>query len=356
MSLEEKQSHPHHHRDNHQRQIHGDHHQPGCEHKATTTAANNNHNKAKSQPVQFSFTLYDLDGHGKITKDDIAGIVSTIYDSLGKSVVVPHYGSKTINVRLTVSPDSTAAAQTTAPTPAQKADKTKKLATPRRRYRPRKLLSDDENSDSSNDLNHKNCMSSPQKVVAGHQKLKATTTTKGSPMKSPLKEFSVMAPVATVAPILTTTPTLTEAGERNLINLKTPTNSIYMNLDTVGHALYDTVKHPQPLKVGTAPEIIISPYHEPTQMSTTMAKHQHMLMQQKELRKKLVRKTRSRKQKVRKMQILIQETFFNSFYLFTFSTLNWWLRWRVRAVCPWATSNAGRLRERRAWDRSWARD
>lgn len=37
---------------------------------------------------------------------DIAGIVYTIYESIGKSVVVPHCGSKTINVRLTVSPDS----------------------------------------------------------------------------------------------------------------------------------------------------------------------------------------------------------------------------------------------------------
>lgn len=37
---------------------------------------------------------------------DIAGIVYTIYESIGKSVVVPHCGSKTINVRLTVSPDA----------------------------------------------------------------------------------------------------------------------------------------------------------------------------------------------------------------------------------------------------------
>lgn len=90
-----------------------------------------------TQPLQFSFTFYDLDGHhGKITKDvsasfvhseqpqsylftrsliiatisidlqDIAGIVYTIYESIGKSVVVPHCGSKTINVRLTVSPDA----------------------------------------------------------------------------------------------------------------------------------------------------------------------------------------------------------------------------------------------------------
>ncbi|OWR44688.1 protein naked cuticle homolog isoform X2 [Danaus plexippus] len=60
---------------------------------------------SKQQPLQFSFTLYDLDGHGRMTKDDIAGIVSTIYDSIGKSVTVPHYGSKTIQVRLTVVPE-----------------------------------------------------------------------------------------------------------------------------------------------------------------------------------------------------------------------------------------------------------
>lgn len=60
-----------------------------------------------SSPLQFSFTFYDLDGHhGKITKDDIAGIVYTIYESIGKSVTVPCNGSKTINVRLTVSPEN----------------------------------------------------------------------------------------------------------------------------------------------------------------------------------------------------------------------------------------------------------
>ncbi|XP_049287722.1 protein naked cuticle homolog [Anopheles funestus] len=98
----------------------------------------------KPQPLQFSFTLYDLDGHGKITKDDIAGIVSTIYESIGKSVVVPHYGSKTINVRLTVSPDG----KTATTKPASAAVK-KAIVTPRRRYRSRKLISDDDGSDTS---------------------------------------------------------------------------------------------------------------------------------------------------------------------------------------------------------------
>ena len=36
---------------------------------------------------------------------DIAGLVTTIYETLGSSVKVPHCGSKTIRVKLTVSPD-----------------------------------------------------------------------------------------------------------------------------------------------------------------------------------------------------------------------------------------------------------
>lgn len=61
--------------------------------------------EAGQERQEFSFTLYDFDGHGKITKDDITGLVSTIYETLGASITVPHYGSKTIKVKLTVSPD-----------------------------------------------------------------------------------------------------------------------------------------------------------------------------------------------------------------------------------------------------------
>lgn len=87
--------------------------------------------------------LYDLDGNGRITKDDIAGIVSTIYDSIGKTVVVPHYGKKTINVKLTVSPDSKIIQQTSANEQIHHSRASKKLQlTPRRRYRPRALLSE----------------------------------------------------------------------------------------------------------------------------------------------------------------------------------------------------------------------
>ncbi|XP_065210575.1 protein naked cuticle homolog 1 isoform X2 [Planococcus citri] len=64
--------------------------------------------QTSGQRQEFSFTLYDLDGHGKITKDDIAGLVKTIYETLGQSIKVPHYGSKTIKVKLTVSPEKKA--------------------------------------------------------------------------------------------------------------------------------------------------------------------------------------------------------------------------------------------------------
>lgn len=66
---------------------------------------------------EFSFTLYDFDGHGKITKDDIAGLVTTIYDTLGASIQVPPCGSKTIKVKLTVSPDQRASSSSQAPPP-----------------------------------------------------------------------------------------------------------------------------------------------------------------------------------------------------------------------------------------------
>ncbi|XP_053956333.1 protein naked cuticle [Anastrepha ludens] len=138
-----------------------------------------------TQPLQFSFTFYDLDGHhGKITKDDIVGIVYTIYESIGKSVVVPHCGSKTINVRLTVSPEgksksATAAAAAAAVVGGGGGGKLKKMANGagtgtgvgiletatkanaghghghtrrQHRYRPRKLIkSDDEDDDSNSD-------------------------------------------------------------------------------------------------------------------------------------------------------------------------------------------------------------
>lgn len=101
----------------------------------------------KNEPVQFSFTLYDFDGHGKITKDDIAGIVSTIYDSIGTRVAVPHYGKKTINVKLTVSPENAKLHEDSKPSSADYKDKFKQ------QYRVHALLSDEENDSERNSEN-----------------------------------------------------------------------------------------------------------------------------------------------------------------------------------------------------------
>ncbi|XP_011199495.2 protein naked cuticle [Bactrocera dorsalis] len=167
-----------------------------------------------TQPLQFSFTFYDLDGHhGKITKDDIVGIVYTIYESIGKSVVVPHCGSKTINVRLTVSPEGKSKSAAAAAAAANGGGagggggggKLKKTANGagagildaaiksnaghghghtrrQHRYRPRKLIkSDDEDDDSNSDK---------EKEAAAATNAPATTTS------GALAVSSVSAPVA----------------------------------------------------------------------------------------------------------------------------------------------------------------
>ncbi|XP_033161298.1 protein naked cuticle isoform X2 [Drosophila mauritiana] len=156
-----------------------------------------------SQPLQFSFTFYDLDGHhGKITKDDIVGIVYTIYESIGKSVVVPHCGSKTINVRLTVSPEGKSKSQPVVPVPvaagfsSSHASKLKKLPTGlaamskplagggvgtggatalttsagnrrQHRYRPRKLIKSDDEDDDSNSEKEKDTPAADQPSGSG---------------------------------------------------------------------------------------------------------------------------------------------------------------------------------------------
>ncbi|KAJ3640135.1 hypothetical protein Zmor_003451 [Zophobas morio] len=80
-------------------------HQLNFEEFSCDVSMEDGESKPGQERQEFSFTLYDFDGHGKITKDDISGLVTTIYEALGSSVKVPHYGSKTIKVKLTVSPD-----------------------------------------------------------------------------------------------------------------------------------------------------------------------------------------------------------------------------------------------------------
>lgn len=54
---------------------------------------------------EWSFTLYDFDGHGKITKEDLSSLLKALYDAVGSSIKIPSNGTKTLKLRLTVGPD-----------------------------------------------------------------------------------------------------------------------------------------------------------------------------------------------------------------------------------------------------------
>ncbi|BFZ19210.1 hypothetical protein BsWGS_22249 [Bradybaena similaris] len=51
---------------------------------------------------EWAFTLYDFDGHGKITKEDLASLLRALYDAVGSSIKLPPNGAKTLKLRLTV--------------------------------------------------------------------------------------------------------------------------------------------------------------------------------------------------------------------------------------------------------------
>ncbi|XP_064640770.1 protein naked cuticle homolog 2-like [Lineus longissimus] len=59
-----------------------------------------------SEKQEWSFTLYDFDGRGKITKEDLASLMRSLYDAVGSSIRLPT-GTKTLRLRLTVAPDTT---------------------------------------------------------------------------------------------------------------------------------------------------------------------------------------------------------------------------------------------------------
>uniref|UniRef100_A0A8C4QM34 Protein naked cuticle homolog n=1 Tax=Eptatretus burgeri TaxID=7764 RepID=A0A8C4QM34_EPTBU len=55
---------------------------------------------------EWTFTLYDFDNSGKITREDIGSLMSTIYEVVDTSVNNNTNNSKTLKVKLTVTPDS----------------------------------------------------------------------------------------------------------------------------------------------------------------------------------------------------------------------------------------------------------
>ncbi|XP_013407066.1 protein naked cuticle homolog 1 isoform X2 [Lingula anatina] len=54
---------------------------------------------------EWSFTLYDFDGKGKITKEDLITLMKSLYDAVGSTVKLPENGNKSLKLRLTISPE-----------------------------------------------------------------------------------------------------------------------------------------------------------------------------------------------------------------------------------------------------------
>lgn len=125
----------------------------------------------------------------------------TIYESIGKSVVVPHCGSKTINVRLTVSPDAKS-----------KAKKSSGITSRKQRYKPRKLLQSDDEDDSENLSLDKS------KRKSDHRTISSTTTA------------------------TTTIPATTVDGKCNLYISESPTGSIRSSKEISPCLLEESIK------------------------------------------------------------------------------------------------------------------
>eukprot|EP00069_Balaena_mysticetus_P003843 bmy_04251T0 len=54
---------------------------------------------------EWTFTLYDFDNNGKVTREDITSLLHTIYEVVDSSVNHSPTSSKTLRVKLTVAPD-----------------------------------------------------------------------------------------------------------------------------------------------------------------------------------------------------------------------------------------------------------
>ncbi|XP_055891449.1 protein naked cuticle homolog 2-like [Biomphalaria glabrata] len=66
---------------------------------------------SENSKQEWSFTLYDFDGHGMITKEDLASLLKALYDAVGSSIKLPPNGAKTLKLRLSVGQDCTAEIQ-----------------------------------------------------------------------------------------------------------------------------------------------------------------------------------------------------------------------------------------------------
>ncbi|XP_072014275.1 uncharacterized protein [Amphiura filiformis] len=59
----------------------------------------------ESDQQEWSFTLYDFDGHRRVTREDLSSVLKSISEALSTTVTLPPCGSKKLHLRLSVMPD-----------------------------------------------------------------------------------------------------------------------------------------------------------------------------------------------------------------------------------------------------------
>uniref|UniRef100_A0A0B7A9M4 Protein naked cuticle homolog n=1 Tax=Arion vulgaris TaxID=1028688 RepID=A0A0B7A9M4_9EUPU len=69
---------------------------------------------------EWAFTLYDFDGHGRITKEDLASLLKALYDAVGSSIKLPPNGATTLKLRLSVGQENVAQIQSANPKSSQR--------------------------------------------------------------------------------------------------------------------------------------------------------------------------------------------------------------------------------------------
>ncbi|XP_071496809.1 uncharacterized protein [Diadema antillarum] len=60
---------------------------------------------AEKETQEWAFTLYDFDGHRRITREDLSSILKSISEALACSVILPPSGSRKLKLRLSVVSD-----------------------------------------------------------------------------------------------------------------------------------------------------------------------------------------------------------------------------------------------------------
>ncbi|XP_012943497.1 protein naked cuticle homolog 1 isoform X2 [Aplysia californica] len=69
---------------------------------------------SESSKQEWFFTLYNFDGHGRITKEDLSSLLKALYDAVGSSIKLPPHGARTLKLRLSVGQEQAAQMKNTA--------------------------------------------------------------------------------------------------------------------------------------------------------------------------------------------------------------------------------------------------